>query len=118
VHGLNQALSEALVLAERAGVERESAYDVFAASATGAPFVQYKREAYLHPEDTPVAFTLDLVVKDLDLILALAERVEAPMRQAAANRRLARAAGAAGFAGHDMSAMAAFLRQSPSRFRR
>ena len=33
VHGLNVALSEALVLAERAGVDREIAYEVFASGA-------------------------------------------------------------------------------------
>ncbi len=60
VHALNQALSEALVLAERAGLARETAYDVFATSAVAAPFVQYKRSAFEHPEDTPVAFRLDL----------------------------------------------------------
>jgi 3-hydroxyisobutyrate dehydrogenase/2-hydroxy-3-oxopropionate reductase len=34
VHGLNAALSESLVLAERAGVDRTAAYEVF---ASGAP---------------------------------------------------------------------------------
>ncbi|TPQ21492.1 NAD(P)-dependent oxidoreductase [Streptomyces sporangiiformans] len=110
VHALNQALSEALVLAERAGVPRESAYEVFAASAAGAPFVSYKKDAYLHPDDTPVAFTLELVAKDLDLILGLAERVGAPMQQAYVNGRLARGAAEAGFGERDLSAMAEFLR--------
>src|SRR3990170_2669173 len=50
VHGLNVALSEALVLAERAGVDRATAYEVFASGAGGAPFVQYKRAAYEKPE--------------------------------------------------------------------
>ena len=65
VHGLNVALSEALVLAERAGVDRETAYEVFASGAAGAPFVRYKREAYERPATAPVAFSLDLVAKDL-----------------------------------------------------
>src|SRR5499426_50381 len=33
VHALNQAVSEALVLAEKAGVDRQAAYEVFASSA-------------------------------------------------------------------------------------
>ncbi|GGN58963.1 3-hydroxyisobutyrate dehydrogenase [Streptomyces albiflavescens] len=110
VHGLNQALSEALVLAERAGIPRESAYEVFAASAVAAPFVRYKRDAYLHPDETPVAFTLELVAKDLDLILDLAERVGASMHQARLNRRLVHTAAEGGFGGRDLSAMAEFLR--------
>lgn len=108
--GLNQALSEALVLAERAGVSRESAYEVFAAGAAGAPFVQYKKEAYLHPETATVAFTLELVAKDLDLALALAERVGAPMHQAVANRRLVGEAVEQGLGRRDLSALADFLR--------
>jgi 3-hydroxyisobutyrate dehydrogenase-like beta-hydroxyacid dehydrogenase len=110
VHGLAVALSESLVLAEKAGVDRSTAYEVFASGAAGAPFVQYKRPAFERPDETPVAFTLDLVEKDLDLILALAERVGAPMPQAAQNREEIRAALAAGMSGNDMSALAAYLR--------
>ena len=66
VHGLNAALSESLVLAERAGVDRTAAYEVFASGAAAAPFVLYKRAAFERPDETPVAFRLDLVGKDLD----------------------------------------------------
>ena len=110
VHGLGVALSESLVLAEKAGVDRSIAYEVFASGAAGAPFVQYKRPAFERPDETPVAFTLDLVGKDLDLILQLAERVGAPMPQAASNREEIRAALAAGMSGMDMSALAQHLR--------
>lgn len=111
VHALNQALSEALVLAEKAGVARATAYDVIAASVAGAPFVQYKRPAFEHPETTPVAFTLDLVAKDLGLALALADRVGVRLPQAAANSEAVAAALAAGLGERDMSALAEALRQ-------
>lgn len=110
VHGLNAALSESLVLAERAGVERSTAYEVFASGAAAAPFVLYKRAAYERPDETPVAFTLDLVDKDLELILGLAEQVGAPMSQAAANRDEVRSALAAGYGGRDLSVLAEYLR--------
>lgn len=110
VHGLNQALSESLVLAEKAGLPREAAYEVFAASAIGAPFVQYKRAAFEHPRDAPVAFMLDLVAKDLELIDALAHRVGARMDQLAANQGVVRDALGAGLGDADMSALAVFLR--------
>jgi 3-hydroxyisobutyrate dehydrogenase-like beta-hydroxyacid dehydrogenase len=113
VHGLNLALSEALVLAERAGVARETAYQVFADSAVAAPFVHYKREAFEHPGRPPVAFSLELVGKDLDLILVLAEAAGVPMEQAASNRQVVRAAIAAGLGGHDLSELATFLRSGP-----
>jgi 3-hydroxyisobutyrate dehydrogenase-like beta-hydroxyacid dehydrogenase len=110
VHGLAVALSESLVLAERAGVERTTAYEVFASGAAAAPFVLYKRAAFERPDETPVAFSLDLVAKDLDLILALAERVGAPMPQGDTNREEVRAALAAGMGASDMSALAGYLR--------
>ena len=111
VHGLNQALSEALVLAEKSGVGRGTAYDVIAASVAGAPFVHYKRPAFEHPETTPVAFTLDLVAKDLALALGLAERVGARLPQAEANSEAVAAAVVAGLGEHDMSALAEALRR-------
>jgi 3-hydroxyisobutyrate dehydrogenase-like beta-hydroxyacid dehydrogenase len=111
VHALNQAVSEALVLAEAAGVARGRAYEVFAASAAGAPFVQYKQAAFARPDETPAAFTLDLVGKDLDLILALAQRSGVAMAQAATNRAAVEAAVKAGYGERDMSTMAEYLRR-------
>lgn len=110
VHGLAVALAESLVLAERAGVERTAAYEVFASGAAAAPFVHYKRAAFERPDETPVAFSLDLVAKDLDLILALAGRVGAPMPQASVNRDEIRSTLAAGMGERDMSALAVYLR--------
>jgi 3-hydroxyisobutyrate dehydrogenase/2-hydroxy-3-oxopropionate reductase len=110
VHGLNAALAESLVLAERAGVDRSAAYEVFASGAAAAPFVLYKRAAYEDPDGTPVAFRLNLVGKDLDLILQLAGSVGAPMPQAETNREVVRAAVATGLADSDLSALAVYLR--------
>jgi 3-hydroxyisobutyrate dehydrogenase-like beta-hydroxyacid dehydrogenase len=110
VHAIDVALSEALVLAERSGVERGAAYDVFASGAAAAPFVLYKRPAFEHPQDAPLTFTLDLMAKDLDLILSLAREVGAQMGQAERNREVVGRALDAGFAGRDMSAIAAYLR--------
>lgn len=112
VHGLNVALSEALVLAERAGVDRETAYEVFASGAGGAPFVQYKREAYEQPERAAVAFSLDLVAKDLELITRLGDRVGAPMRQAATSLDIVRRAIADGYGDRDLSSIAVWLREA------
>jgi 3-hydroxyisobutyrate dehydrogenase/2-hydroxy-3-oxopropionate reductase len=110
VHGLNVALSEALVLAEKAGVRRDIAYDVFAGGVGGAPFVQYKREAFEHPEDATVAFSLDLVAKDLELITGLGRRVGAPMAQAQTGLEIVKAAIDSGLRDADMSAVAVYLR--------
>lgn len=111
VHALNQALAEALVLAEKAGVDRAAVYEVFANSAAGAPFVHYKKESFLHPESAPVAFALDLVAKDLDLITSLAGEVGARMDLTEAGRQLVDEARAAGLGQSDLSALAEHLRR-------
>jgi 3-hydroxyisobutyrate dehydrogenase/2-hydroxy-3-oxopropionate reductase len=110
LHGLNLAISEGLVLAEQAGVARTAAYEVLASSAVAAPFVHYKRAAFERPEQTSVAFSLDLAAKDLDLALGLAERAGATMEQAATNRRVVGEAVAAGLGTADLSALAVYLR--------
>jgi 3-hydroxyisobutyrate dehydrogenase-like beta-hydroxyacid dehydrogenase len=111
VHSLNVAVSEALVLAEKAGLDRETAYDIFEAGAAGAPYVKYKREAFLRPGDGPVAFSLDLVAKDQELIHDLAAQVGARMDQGEASRKLVAEAVSAGMAERDISEVAEFLRR-------
>jgi len=106
VHALNAAVSEALVLCERAGVDRAAAYDALAASAAGAPFVQYKRDAFLDPDATPTAFALDLVAKDLRLAVALADRLGTPLPQAGYDLAIVTAAVDAGHGERDMSHLA------------
>ena len=110
VHALNQAIAESLVLVEKSGIERELAYDVLASSAVAAPYVHYKREAFLHPESTPVAFALSLVAKDLSLIDSLAAAVGARMDQLATNRRIVLEAISYGYGDRDLSALADLLR--------
>ena len=110
VFGLNQTLAESLVLAERAGVRRELAYEVFANSAVAAPVVAYKRAAHEQPDSTPVAFALDLVAKDLDLAAALADDVGARVPQLETNRRVVGEAIDAGLGDADLSALARHLR--------
>jgi len=110
IFGLNGALAEGLVLAEAAGVDRSLAYDVLAASAAGAPFVGYKRAAFIEPEDTPVAFALELAAKDLRLISAMADSVGQPLPQTGTNLELIRSAAAGGRADRDFATVANELR--------
>jgi 3-hydroxyisobutyrate dehydrogenase-like beta-hydroxyacid dehydrogenase len=109
IFGLNQAVAESLVLAEKAGVDRARAYEVFASSAVGAPFVQYKRSAFVEPDAHPPAFSLELAAKDLRLILDLAHRVAAEMPQSRVNLEQIMAAAAMG-PERDLSAVAVRLR--------
>jgi 3-hydroxyisobutyrate dehydrogenase-like beta-hydroxyacid dehydrogenase len=112
IFGLNQAVAEGLVLAEAAGIDRALAYDVLTASAAGAPFVGYKRAAFLEPDATPVAFAMDLAAKDLRLIADLARVVGVPMPQAETNLEAIVAASAGGRGGRDFSSVAVHLREA------
>jgi 3-hydroxyisobutyrate dehydrogenase-like beta-hydroxyacid dehydrogenase len=110
VFALNGGLAEALVLAERAGIDRSVAYDVLEVSAVGAPFVGYKRAAFVEPESTPTAFSLELTEKDLRLIAELATGVGLSLPQASTNLALVRAAEATQGSAADLSAVAGHLR--------
>ena len=110
IFGLSNAVSEALVLAERAGIDRSVAYDVLATSAVGAPFVGYKRAAFVDPEGTPTAFSLALAEKDLGLITELAEQLGVPVAQARTNLQLIREAAGGGSPDDDFAAVAVHLR--------
>jgi 3-hydroxyisobutyrate dehydrogenase-like beta-hydroxyacid dehydrogenase len=110
LHGLNQAVAEALVLVQQAGIDPALAYDVLEQSAAGAPFVHYKREAYLRPDEAPVAFRLALARKDVQLVLGLAEEVNVVMTQAKANLAVLDAAVAA-FGEDDMAALVTHVKQ-------
>ena len=79
------AISEALVLAEAADIDRADAYDVIAAGALASPFVDYKKAAFLDPDGTPAAFALDLMRKDLRLALEQGDAAGLPLLGAGAS---------------------------------
>lgn len=108
--GINEAIAESLVLAERAGIERSVAYDVFASSAVAAPVVHYRRAVFEDPTNTPTTFSVDLAIKDLGMVLALARSVGAPMPQAEVNLAVMEAASDEGFGDADMGQIAVRLR--------
>lgn len=111
VHALNAAVSEGLALATSAGIDPESAYEVFANSSIAAPYVLYKRESFLN-EATPVAMRLELVAKDLNLISALAAENGLTLATLAAITEQAVEATTAGFGQADMAALVRYIRQS------
>jgi 3-hydroxyisobutyrate dehydrogenase-like beta-hydroxyacid dehydrogenase len=110
VHALNGALSEALVLAERSGIDRRAAYEVYLNSAIAAPFVHYRQAAFEQPGEVPVAFRLALAGKDLRNALQLAAGVGADLPHTAAALEVLERAAAAGFGEDDESAVAQYLR--------
>ncbi len=115
IFGLNECVAEGLVLAEQNGIDRALAYDVLAASAAGAPFVGYKRDAFVEPETTAVAFSLALAAKDLRLIADLAAASGTAMPQAAVNLEVVTAAEGSIGNEADFSRVASHLRQEGRR---
>lgn len=110
IYGLNEAVAEGLLLAEAAGIDRAVAYDVMANSAVGAPYLGYKRAAFLDPEGTPPAFALALAEKDLWLIRDLAAFEGVDLPQAMLNLGVIRDASTGGREENDFSTVAVELR--------
>lgn len=108
VHSLNAAVAEGLALATAAGIDPSAAYDIFDESVVAAPFVKYKRSAFLD-EGSPVAMRMDTVVKDLGLIRALGRAKGVQLEATWALEELYRKACADGFAAKDMARLVDFL---------
>lgn len=110
----NQSLAECLAIAERAGIDRASAYEVIAGGALAAPYVEYKRANFLAPENGEVAFSVELMCKDVELGLALAAAggVQAGTGRAAA--MVLDQAVSAGLGGRDIAAVLELLRPVPA----
>ncbi len=111
VHTLSAAVSEALALSTAAGIAPEAAYDVFEESVVAAPFVKYKRAAFLDSQ-APVAMRIDTVGKDMGLILGLARELNVPLEAAEGVRNLYLHAQNGGFEAQDMAAVFQFLREA------
>jgi 3-hydroxyisobutyrate dehydrogenase-like beta-hydroxyacid dehydrogenase len=112
VHSLGAAVAESLVLATRGGIAADAAYDVLQASVVGAPFVQYKRAAYVEAVQggqPPVAMSVALTAKDLRLVGELADELGAALPVASAVAASYRAALEGGMGQSDMAALAAYL---------
>ena len=107
LHDLNAALAEALDLAARSGIDRVDAYDVLEKSVVGAPFVRYKRAAFLDPA-TPTAMSLALVAKDLGLITEHARHLGARLPVTEEARARVQGAVDAGWGGRDMADLSRF----------
>lgn len=110
VHSFNGAVSESIVLAEKAGIDRRIAYEVMLNSAIAAPFLTYRQPSFETPELAPVMFRLVLAQKDLRLALELAHDVGASMPQTQTNFEVLASAARTGLGEADESAVAQFLR--------
>ncbi|QMU58077.1 MAG: NAD-binding protein [Boseongicola sp.] len=111
IHGLNQNLSEALTLAEAAGIEASAAFDVIENSAAAAPMLKYRRSIYLDEQAQDVSFTVALARKDVRLALDQAQSTGTAMPQTQTTFDMLKAAGEARFDNRDMAAILNFMRE-------
>jgi 3-hydroxyisobutyrate dehydrogenase-like beta-hydroxyacid dehydrogenase len=72
LYALNSAIAEGMALATSAGIDRDNAYEVLANSSVAAPYLINKQASFLS-ETSPVTMSLDLVEKDLRLILTMSD---------------------------------------------
>jgi 3-hydroxyisobutyrate dehydrogenase-like beta-hydroxyacid dehydrogenase len=112
-----EAISEALVLTERAGIAPADTYSVLSAGVLSSPFLNYKRAAFLDPDGQPVAFTTALMQKDLTLALELASALDVPMPATAAANEVLTLARRLGYGDGDLVRVADALRARAARER-
>jgi 3-hydroxyisobutyrate dehydrogenase-like beta-hydroxyacid dehydrogenase len=98
------AFAEGLLLAERAGIDRELAVGVMTQSAIGSPMLKARAALVLDlPEDT--WFDVTLMQKDLVLALDAARELHVPLPSTAAADELLTVARALGYERRDLAAM-------------
>ena len=97
-------LAEGLALGRKGGLRWQDMWQVLAASAVGSPIVQAKAVQLSQRDFTPT-FTVEQMIKDLDLILGAGEAVHVPLLQTAMTRQLMHAAVAQGDALDDYAAI-------------
>lgn len=84
-------LAEALTLGRKGGLDWQAMWQVLSASAVASPIVKAKSEQLSRRDFTPT-FTVEQMIKDLDLILAAGATSNVPLMQTAMTQKLMHAA--------------------------
>ncbi len=96
------AFSEGILIAEKSGIPREVAVDVFTHSAAASPMLQYRGPFVLKLPD-PAWFNVDMMQKDMLLALELGRQLDIPMPTSAISNEFLTAARARGMADEDFA---------------
>lgn len=99
-----QAVSEALLLAEKSGLQREQVIEMISQSAVNTPIFQLKKENFA-AQEFPAAFALKLMAKDFGLAMDAAREADAPLPATAAAYTTYTAAKATGKGDLDIAAV-------------
>lgn len=106
----SQMMAEAVVLAEKAGLDVAQVCEVMAGSAVGSPLVGYKSALVSKGEYNP-AFSVKLMMKDFDLAFEAAKQYGVSMPVAAVTRQFLASAAATGRADKDFSVLTQVLEE-------
>ena len=101
---LTQSLAEVTVLAEKAGLTRKAFLEFLNASALGSTYTRVKAPHWVALDFT-ATFTPPLMRKDMDLGLALARKLDAPMALAAMTREIIQSQINQGYVTEDFSTL-------------
>ena len=111
IGGTAELLAEALVLGEASGVDRRLLLEIFGNSAVGSPFVKYKTGPLIANDYTPT-FTIEMMLKDVGLILGFAEEADLELPLVADLKGLLVRTIAAGYGEADLMALLLRLEQA------
>ena len=98
------AFSEAVLLAEKAGIARERAVEAVLRSVAASPMLQY-RGPFVLAMPAEAWFDVPMMQKDLGLALDLGRRVGVPLPSTAVTGQVLAAAGAQGLGHHDFAVL-------------
>lgn len=107
-----QALAEAVNFGVRAGLDRDVLISMIAASGYSSPVMRFKSGVMARRSYSRADFKLELMLKDMSLVLAEAQLAGAPMPATAASRRVLVDAVENGLGSDDCAAVLAQLEQS------
>jgi 3-hydroxyisobutyrate dehydrogenase len=107
---MGQGIGEAVLFAEKLGVNKEKMLELIDNSALNSPFFQLKKDMYAK-NDFPAAFMVELMSKDLDLVKAEADRIGTVLPLAEAADKTYRSAKEHGKGKLDMAAVYQELRE-------
>jgi 3-hydroxyisobutyrate dehydrogenase-like beta-hydroxyacid dehydrogenase len=96
------AFSEGMMLAEKSGISREVAVDVFTHSVVASPMVQYRGPFVLKLPDESW-FDVNMMQKDMLLALEMGRRLDVPLPTTAVTNEFLTAARGMGFAKEDFA---------------
>jgi 3-hydroxyisobutyrate dehydrogenase-like beta-hydroxyacid dehydrogenase len=106
----SQMMGEAVVLAEKAGLDVEQVCEVMAGSAVGSPLVGYKK-ALVSKGEYNAAFSVKLMMKDFDLAFEAAKQYGVSMPVTAITRQAYASAAATGRGDKDFFVLTQLLEE-------